>query len=136
MATTNIPMDRELVAECRKLAGVRTNREAMAEVARDFIRHRRAELRSNGQVGTGAESETEEEYSGRGFDSRPRPGQTKAERLAEQDRLMKETYEAVVARGDPFYPGYDPRKLREDEERKTRERWGDDWPWPEPDSAK
>ena len=153
MATTNIPMDRKLAAELRRLTGARTSREALAQIARDFVRRRRvAKSRANGKSETEAERIARVAEQDRrikkaydavvargdpfypGFDPRPRPGQTKAERIAEQHRLIKESGDAIRAKGDPFYPGYDYRKLREECDRKTRERWGDDWPWPEDDS--
>ena len=116
MATTNIPMDRALAAELRRLTGARTSREALAKIARDFVRRRRvAKSRANGK------SETEAE---------------RIARVAEQDRRIQKAGDAVRAMGDPFYPGFDYRKLREEDDRKMRERWGNDWPWPEDDSAK
>ena len=93
MAMTNIPMDRALAAELRRLTGARTSREALAKVAGDFVRRRRAALsRANGKPETEAE---------------------RVARVAEQDRRIKKAGDAIRAMGDPFYPGYDPRKIRE-----------------------
>ena len=152
MATTNIPMDRELAAELRRLTGARTSREAIANIVHDFLCECAVSPRFKGKPKTEAERKarlaeqnrwTREIHAGivargdsynPGFDPRPRPGQTKAERIAEQHRLIEESGDIIRAMGDPFYPGYDHKKLREDADRKTRERWGNDWPWSEDDS--
>ena len=83
-------MNRELAAEVRRLAGTRTVREAMDAAAREFVHRRKA-----------------------GAPRRKRDDADAAARADRQTRLLRESARAIAAGGDPFYPGYDPREVRE-----------------------
>ena len=86
---TSIPMNSGLAAEVRRLAGVRMIRGAMNAAARELDRRRR----------TAADKARDDSES--------------AARADKQTRLLRESARAIAAGGDPFYPGYAPREVRE-----------------------